>query len=260
MVTGAASGIGRAFAERFAFLGVDLFVITRTEEDFYQLQNSLREINSTISILGEWGDLANIDFVNSIKTSIESPELNILSVVNNAGFGTSKIFSDDILEEEIDAIKVMTIAPLVFSHTLISKASLDPNILKVSIINISSISAFLPRGNYGAIKAWLNSFSYFLYSYQFDDLKIIVTWACPGLTRNTKFQEKAKLDTAKWPKIFWINPSLIVMKVLGKHESGGGQVIPGRINLLIYLSSTKLVPIRLKKRLLGSKLLRAKRP
>jgi len=259
LISGASSGIGLEFAMVFAAKGKPLFLLTKTDSQLLDLQANLLIQFPGLDIQGLAGDLSQEEFLTHVCKHISDQKNNILTIINNAGFGTHVPFEDDNLEQEIAALKTMTLAPLMFSHALIRKAKTHKIGETISIINISSVSSFLPRGNYGAIKAWVSSFSSFLFAYDLKDITTRVTWSCPGLTRNTNFQKSAGIDGTKWPTFFWIDSSFVVKKTIQKHLDGGGRIIPGLINKIIYLFFCRLIPFNFAIKILSWKKVRVKR-
>lgn len=89
LVTGASSGIGRAFAIELAARGLDLVLIARRGDRMEELATGLRAAHGTeVRILAE--DLADPGAPGRILEAVR--DLDIGMVINNAGFGTKGAF------------------------------------------------------------------------------------------------------------------------------------------------------------------------
>lgn len=85
-VTGATSGIGRAFATRFAREGYDLIISGRRMEILNGLALQLRE-QYLVEVRVVVAELSEDEGIQKIKDIIEAQD-NIYILVNNAGFGS----------------------------------------------------------------------------------------------------------------------------------------------------------------------------
>lgn len=188
LITGASKGIGKSFAEVFAKNGYSLILIARTLSELQQLQTELNtkyQCKSTILSI----DLSHDDAVDQIINNITVDLPNIDVLINNAGFGISKKFSDTS-ETDIDGMLAVNINILtkltyrILPHMLIKKSG--------KILNVSSTAAYTPgpfMSIYYASKAYVSSFSESLYE-EYKKDGITVSALCPGVTR-TSFHERA---------------------------------------------------------------------
>jgi uncharacterized protein len=178
IVTGATSGMGSAFARRFAADGYNLIITGRRSEIIRKFADDLitqRKVEVKVMI-GELSDDKNIDAL----LDMVSADQNIEILVNNAGYsGGRKQFADIIQAECEQMIKVHQIVP-----TRLIRAVL-PQMLKRkkgAIINVASIGAFMPLPGssiYCPTKAFLALFSETLYL-ELKDKGIKVQALCPG--------------------------------------------------------------------------------
>ena len=90
LVTGASKGIGKAIATRLAKQGYDLLLIARSENLLGDLSKELQE-KYKVKILIIGVDLLTDGAVDQISRKIESEQLPIQILVNNAGYGLSLI-------------------------------------------------------------------------------------------------------------------------------------------------------------------------
>ncbi len=186
LITGASSGIGAAFARRFANDGYDLILIGRRENLLEELCKELTEengINADYMLI----DLGKENELKLAEARIRnSPNLEIL--VNNAGFGgESRSFHKVAIENHVNMVQVHNIATLKLTHAII------PGLLakgKGVIINVSSLASFTPSPSamYSATKVFLNYFSESL-DFSLRDKGIKIQALCPGFTI-TDFHKK----------------------------------------------------------------------
>ena len=191
LITGASSGIGAAFARRFANDGYDLILIGRRENLLEKLCKELAEekgINADYMLI----DLGNENELQLAEARIKNnPDLEIL--VNNAGVGGERgAFHKVAIESHVNMVQVHNIATLKLTHAVI------PGLLakgKGAIINVSSLASFLPSLSvmYSATKVFLNYFSESL-DFSLRDKGIKIQALCPGFTI-TDFHKKMGYGT-----------------------------------------------------------------
>ena len=81
LITGASSGIGEAFARRFAEEEFDLILTARREERLQALKAELRPENVTVVP----GDLSTQEGIDSLCKDLTALDIEIDILVNNAG-------------------------------------------------------------------------------------------------------------------------------------------------------------------------------
>lgn len=139
IVTGGASGIGLAIAEKFAQHNIFTVVIGRDEDKLQRVQQSLGEKGTTIRF-----DLTRLKDIPSLVKDIYAKYGQIDILVNNAGINLKKDFTE-VTDDEFQAVL----------HTNVNAVfALSREVVKVmepqgsgSIINISSMAALygLPK-------------------------------------------------------------------------------------------------------------------
>jgi short-subunit dehydrogenase len=226
LITGASSGIGECFAEKFSSLGFSLILVARREDRLKLVAQKLETQNKT-QIIVIPADLSEKSGIEKIIASIEKIE-KIDVLVNNAGFGTFGKFAYNPLEKSMNMITVHNIAPVILTHAILNKMLLHNRGI---IINVASIGAKLPLpGNlmYSTTKAFLKSFSENLAA-EYANQGIIAQALCPGLTR-TEFHhvgDYQKHEISSSPESLWSNVDEVVSKSLAAIEKKKVVVIPG---------------------------------
>lgn len=154
LITGGASGIGFALAERFLAAGSDVLICGRREERLRAAKEKLPGIKTRVC------DIANEQERASLRdwAQRENPELNVL--VNNAGI--QRRFS---LLEEKDWKAVLGEIVINFEAQVHLSLLFVPYFRKLSrsaIVNVTSGLSFVPMTSapiYSATKAALHSFT-----------------------------------------------------------------------------------------------------
>jgi len=158
LITGGASGIGFALAERFVRAGSEVIVCGRREDKLREAKDKRREI--TIRV----GDIETVSGRRSLFNwaVAEFPQLNVL--VNNAGIQRRGVrladtMSDAEWERTRQEIAINFEAPVHLSRLFV------PHLLKqkrAAIVNVTSALGFAPMAIapiYSATKAALHSFT-----------------------------------------------------------------------------------------------------
>ena len=157
LITGAAGGMGRTFAQRFAVEGARL-ILTDVE------QSGLEE--STALIRSQGADCAShpvnlaseseiLGFAERVRS--QHPRLDVL--VNNAGIAYGEIttaFESLSQEKWLRYLSVNTVAPLLLAQALRAPLATARGV----VLNMSSMASYVPATAYGVTKAALNAMTY----------------------------------------------------------------------------------------------------
>jgi uncharacterized protein len=157
LVTGASSGIGAVYADRFAKRGHDLVLVARNAPKLESLADRLREetgvaVDIVRADLTESADLATVE-----ARLREDTRIGVL--INNAGIGLPGTFLDQTSEMLSRLIALNATAV-----TRLARA-IAPRLVQAgegAIVNISSVVGFGPEIGltvYGATKAFVTFFS-----------------------------------------------------------------------------------------------------
>ncbi|WP_298534913.1 SDR family oxidoreductase [uncultured Algibacter sp.] len=227
IVTGASSGIGKAFVEKIAAMGFNLIIVARNEDKLHQLKNSLiKHFQIGIKVL--IADLTTEEGIHHVIKQTEALEVGLL--INNAGREDSNHFLEINKKDHTQTIDLNIKAPLLLAHHFGTKMA---NRKRGGIINMSSIVAFqgVPYiSNYAATKSYNLIFSEGL-SAEFSKHNIDVLAVTPGFTATNL----ASVYDFKGTPFKPLEPSFVVteaLNALGKKRV----VIPGGINKFLFLS------------------------
>jgi uncharacterized protein len=195
LITGASTGIGAVYADRFAQRGYDLILVARDK-------NRLTELAATLtSKTGRKVDILPADLtVKADRLKVEArlaSDSAITGLVNNAGFGATA----KLIDSKVDDLENM-IDLNVTALTRLTAAVLPGLIARGNgiIINISSIVALAPEmlnGVYSGTKSYVVNLTQSLHN-EVKDKGIQVQAVLPGAT-GTEFWDRAGLPVHNLP-------------------------------------------------------------
>lgn len=241
MVTGPTSGIGRAFAAALARVGYDLTLVSRDETRLKQVASELSGGAHHVRCDVLPADLADLDSTRRVEQQLREQPVDVL--VNNAGFGLRKPFEANDVEAEQRGLDVLVGAVLRLTHaavvSMVARGSGD-------ILNVSSVAGFLPRGSYGAHKAWVTSFSAWAHLH-YAPAGVRVMAVCPGFVR-TEFHARMDVDMRGIPSWMWLDADDVVAEALGDLRAGKAISVPSR-RYRALVAASRAAPDRLVERL-----------
>lgn len=239
LITGTTSGIGKAFAEKFASMGNNIILVSRDRQKLEQQQLFLQnQYHVTVNFVAY--DLSKEDAVDLVMEQINKWNISIDFLVNNAGFNECGLFSKTDISKEIKMIDLH-----IRFITQLTKRILS--IMEKNnyghILNIGSTGSFIPSPSdavYSATKAYIMSFSNALYG-EYKNTGIKITLLCPGATK-TEFAKKANIEQTLLFKFAVMKPNKVVKIAYPKIIKGKRLIIPGLYNKLLVFCS-KIMPI-----------------
>lgn len=240
VITGPTSGIGHAFTHALAAEGYDVVLVARDET---RLSDLAAEVTATYGVTCEVlrADLADLEETGRVEKRLRAGPVDML--VNNAGFGMRESFADADVEAEQRSLDVHVRAVMRLSHaalaTMLAQGHGD-------IVNVSSVAGFLPRGTYGASKAWVTSFtSWGGVRYRAQGVRMMAL--CPGFV-HTEFHERMAANVSGIPGWMWLAAPDVVRAGLADLRAGKVVSVPSRRYRLL-IAGSRLVPRQLMERL-----------
>ncbi|AIY02123.1 short-chain dehydrogenase [Arthrobacter sp. PAMC 25486] len=238
LITGATSGLGAEFAQQLGRAQHDLVLVARDaarlEVKAVRLRN---DFGIDVAILP--ADLITDDGVASVSARLADPAVPVSVLVNNAGFSLVKAFEKNTVEDEAAHLRILAQTPMELTHAVL------PGMLERGsgrIINVSSVSAFIPRGTYGAAKAWGVSFSRFA-NLRYGPRGVNVTAVCPGFV-HTEFHQRMGADMKGVKPWMWLDAEQVVREGLADNAAGKAVSVPSR-RYRVLMAATKFIPDRL---------------
>ncbi|WP_118137988.1 SDR family oxidoreductase [Oceanicella sp. SM1341] len=222
LVTGASSGIGAVYAERFAARGHDLLLVARDAGRLEALAGRLAGEHGVTARplaadLTAPADLARVE-------AILREDASIGHLVNNAGFGGVTPLIDSDVGEMQRMIAINVTAPMRLAH-----AAVQAFVARGAgvIVNISSIVAVGPEilnGVYGGTKAFMLAFSQSL-AKELAGTGVRVQVVLPGAT-GTAFWDRAGMPASQMPASWVMTPQDMVDAALAGLDRGEFATMP----------------------------------
>jgi short-subunit dehydrogenase len=238
LVTGATSGIGKAFARRLAADGSGLVLVARDAVRLEEVATALRE-RQGVEVETLAADLSDREHLERVAGRLRDVARPVDVLVSNAGFGLGRPFLATHLSEEERILDVMVRAVLVLTRAA------APGMVtrgRGKIITVSSVAGFFSGGTYSAAKAWATSFTASLGG-ELAGTGVTATALCPGYVR-TEFHQRAKMDVSDIPGWAWLTADRVVADCLADVRRGRAVSVPS----LRYKASVfflRHIPLRL---------------
>lgn len=219
LVTGATAGIGESFSRLLAELGFNLVLVARDLPRLNERAASL-EANFKIQTKVIKADLATDSGCKSIEDFIAANEVEVL--INNAGFGINKSFlvSDMAVEQQMFDVLVRT--PMRLMHAILPGMK-ERN--SGTLINVSSVAAWIAGGTYSASKSYLTVLTESLHT-ELAGTNVRISALAPGFTR-TEFHQRGRMKMNGLPSFMWLNADVLVAKAWADAQKGAAVSVPG---------------------------------
>jgi short-subunit dehydrogenase len=237
VVTGASSGIGRAFAQVAAREGSCLVVIGRSEERLSAVAAELtaRGTRSIVLCL----DLGLPDTGARIEAALQAADLYCDVLVNSAGYGLFGAAAKLGRAQQLGLLDVnaraLTDLTLRFLPGMLSRG-------RGGVINIGSLSAYFPGPNmalYFASKAYVRSFSDALHA-EVAGTGVTITGVNPGPVW-TDFFRRSNADVSRMYKLVARLDAASVAELGWRaFKAGRREIIPGWTAWIIAATATLL--------------------
>jgi uncharacterized protein len=235
LITGSTSGIGAAFARRLAADGHNVVLVAR---DIQRLRDQATELHDKHGVEAQVlsADLAADKGIEAVADRLGDRRNPVDLLINNAGFGNKGRYLEVPMADELRMLKVHCEAVLRLTGAA-CEAMRERG--RGGVVNVASVAAFVPRGTYGAAKAWVVQFTQGA-AHDMEGSGVRLMVLCPGFVR-TEFHERAGMGTDNIPDWMWLDADKVVAAALADLARGKSLSIPdARYKTLIGLS--KLAP------------------
>ncbi|WP_020200928.1 SDR family oxidoreductase [Cupriavidus sp. WS] len=201
LITGASSGIGATYAERFARRGHDLVLVARDKARLDALAARLRQENG-VAVEALQADLTRADDLQAVEARLRS-DARIGVLINNAGAAQSGGF----LAQTADSIdRLVTLNTTALARLA---GAIAPRLAQAgegAIVNIGSVVGLAPEFGmsiYGATKAFVLFLSQGL-SLELLPKGVYIQAVLPAATR-TEIWERAGIDVNTLPEVMEVS-------------------------------------------------------
>ena len=248
LITGASEGFGKALAIECASRKMNLILVALPGPQLYYLADFIKR-NYKVDVVAFENDLTIEENCILVYKQVMELGLAVNMLINNAGLGSTMLFSEGPISFYKKQIKLNILATTLLTHLFLE-------ILKVNgpsyILNVGSLSSyfFLPKKQvYGATKSFIYCFSKSL-NRELNKSEISVSVICPG-NMNTNISVTQLLKTSNWlSRQSVMNPEDVAPHAINGLLNRKEVIIPGRLNK-IFLLMNKLLPSFIKKLLIG---------
>lgn len=246
VITGASTGLGRAFAETLAKENHSLLLISLPDEGLTKLCEDLEE-RFEISVECFETDLSKRENVlQAVQWINENYSIDIL--INNVGIGGSQRFEEAEIEYLEKMIDINITATTLLTHELL------PNLKareKAHILNVSSLAGLSPipyKTIYPASKAFIHSFSRGL-NEELKNTSVSVSVVNPGPMKTNGNTTKRINRHGFLSRITLREPEEIASYSIRKMKSGKSLIVTNWLSWIVL----KLTPTWISLPILGRK-------
>lgn len=232
VITGASSGIGKAFAYQLATQGVNLVIAARRSEHLNQLATKLTEkFNVKVEVLAL--DLTEESAPEKLFNFATQNGGEVDLLINNAGAGPYRNFLETNLADHKNVIQLnltsLTSLCHLFANHMIQHKK------QSYILNVASVASYQPISKfavYCGTKTYVRLFSEIL-KFEIENTNVSISCLCPGGTK-TEFLEKNN-QKSKSGDTFLMSAEKVARIGLEGTLARKAVIIPGFFNKLSCL-------------------------
>lgn len=233
LVTGASSGIGKAFAEQLAGSGHDLVITARRIDRLLALREALERAHGVrVEVIA--ADLADPRAPEQLFGRIGALGTPIDVLVNNAGYRMRGTYGANSWQANADCLQVLVTAVCQLTHALL------PGMIERGygrIIQVASIAGLLPGAPngtlYSASKTFVVRFTESL-ALELEGTGVHVTAACPGLTESEFHDvDGTRAQLARTPRFAWMDAATVARQAIEACHAGRTVYVHGAFNRVL---------------------------
>ncbi|MEO7403375.1 MAG: SDR family NAD(P)-dependent oxidoreductase [Burkholderiales bacterium] len=198
LVTGASSGVGEAFADELAALGVDLVIVGRDLTALETVAGRARGRGVHVEIVR--ADLSDEQGVAKVVASIRSAEPMVDLLVNNAGIGRAGAFVDLSSVDVHETMRVNNDALVRLTHAALLRMKQADRGCLIHVSSAASGGPVAGHALYVATKAFVTNFGQAI-SQEFAGTIVTSTTVLVGYTRTKYFERNGmapEIAESKW--------------------------------------------------------------
>lgn len=248
IITGASEGFGKALAIECASRKINLVLVALPGPELYFLADFIKR-NYEVDVIAIEADLTVESNCQMVYEQVLGLALPVNMLINNAGLGSTMLFSEGSISFYQKQIKLNILATTMLTHLFLG-------LLKANgpayILNVGSLSSYfyLPKKQvYGATKSFIYCFSKSLRQ-ELRETGVNVSVICPG-SMNTNISVTQLLKTSGWlSRNAVLNPEEVAPVAIDGLLNRKEVIVPGKLNK-IFLLMNRILPAAIKKMLIG---------
>ena len=247
LITGASTGIGKAFARECASRGMNLLLVALPENMLEETEEEIKTIYP-VKVISYGIDLTDTLAVGHLYEYCVQQNIQVNVLINNAGVGAGGRFEKlpspvylNMIRLNVQALTLMTYH---FLPMLKEQSS-------AFVLNMSSMEATLPlpyKSVYTGTKNYIFAFSLALRE-ELARSDVRVSVLCPGPVLTNPDGLKRMNSHGKRAKLVMLMPDTVAKIGVEGMLRGKGVIVPGKINWSI-VKLMKLFPTRIKMKIL----------
>lgn len=245
LITGAASGLGLAFARILASKKKPLILVDKDEHQLKQVSYELKD-KEGIDVRFLPIDLARSKDLPNLPDKLKLMGLKVDVLINNAGFGKHGPETQIRYEDALNMINLNCRATLAMTK-LFLPGMIRQN--KGAIINIADTAGFIPvpkLATYAATKAFIISYTEAL-AQELNSSGVKVLCVCPS-PMSTSFFAKADINTSAHQHLQQLtDPESVVEQALEALKIGKTLIVAGKPSFWMKLAPTLMTRSWLRK-------------
>lgn len=238
LITGASEGFGKALAIECAKRNLNLILVALPGVELFDLKRFISSSYNVQVVIFE-KDLCKEDACYELFNEVMEMSLRVNMLFNNAGTGSTGLFSEGNVYAYERQIKLNVLATTLISRLFID--SLKKN-SPAYILNVGSLASFFPlpkKQVYGATKSFIYYFSKCLQEELKND-HIYVSMLCPGPMK-TNASVKSLIEQGNWfIRNCSFNPEAVAPQAIDGLFGKKKVMVPGRLNKCYILVFTLL--------------------
>jgi uncharacterized protein len=239
LVTGSSQGLGKAIAEELAGRGMNLVLVALPRTGLPEVAEVIR-LSYGIEVTPWEADLTDGDGLRTLVDWINSENLPISLLVNNAGTGYNSLFRESSLEQNDATIELNVLALVRLTHLLLPRLVSRHG---AHILNVASLAAYFPMPYmpvYSPSKTFVVNFSLALRE-ELRETGVNVSVLCPNGIR-TNSSCRLRIDAQGFAgRITCSYPDEVARYAVGKLLHGRAVIVPGWVNRVLQVVG-RLVP------------------
>jgi short-subunit dehydrogenase len=166
-------------------------------------------------------DLATDEGIEAVAARLSDRKNPVDLLINNAGFGNKGRYLEVSMADELTMLKVHCEAVLRLTSAA-TEAMRERG--RGGVVNVASVAAFVPRGTYGASKAWVVQFTQGA-ARDLAGSGVRLMALAPGFVR-TEFHQRAGMGTDNIPNWMWLDADKLVAAALADLARGKSLSVP----------------------------------
>lgn len=250
LITGAAGGLGRAFANECAKRGYNLILTDINESGLNAIKSGIERKYNTFVIIKSC-DLTSDDSVDEFMEFVKKEKLQFDMLLNIAGLDYEGGFLERDIASVMKILKLNLEATLRITHKVLENRNGKNQFYIIFVSSLASLYPMPLKATYAASKRFLLDFSYALR----EELKaenVSVMSLCPGGLATTK-EAISGITAQGFYGDVTTNPlEKVVNKAISRSLSNKALYVPGFLNRVLSVLGT-IVPRKVITRLLYSR-------